>query len=170
MTEGSIIFLSRRKGISFRAFISYLIACFSTKNRAEIDCVPVHTAIIFRCRGELCVRDMDYNGNTLFSLEEYRRKYAGRGRIKINPYEDDVTVFNVNCRCKRVKYDFLNLLIFQVFKSFFGVFVGKNTIRYRICSEDCARMFNKIKPIFRNPEQITPSEIDKFISWNELYF
>ena len=170
MTEGSIIFLSRRKGISFRAFVSYLIACFSTKNREEVDRVPVHTAIVFRWRGELHVRDMDYNGNNFLPLEEYRKKYAGRGRVKINPYDADVMVFNLNCRYNHAEYDFLNLLLFQVVKSIFGVFIGKNTIRYRICSEDCARMFNKIKPIFRNPEALTPTNLDEMISWDEIYF
>ena len=52
-------------------------------------------------------------------------------------------------------------LFFQLVKSVFKVFIGKNTIKHRICAEDTGRMFNILNEWFRNLEQITPNEIDE---------
>jgi hypothetical protein len=126
--------------------------------------------VIFKKRGNLYVRDMDSNGNDYYELKEYFELYKNRIRIKEAPFEYSTFEFNRACRYTKVEYDFINLLIFQFIKVIFKKFIGKDTIKHRICSEDTARMFNIIYNYFENPEEITPSQIDNLTkNWKVIW-
>ena len=168
MKEGNIIFLTRAKGSwwNWRVVLTWITASLSTREISKVDTVLNHTAIIFRKENQLFVRDMDVKGNSTIELFDYFKLYKGRITIKQSPFKFDKTrleYFNTECYYNEADYDYFNLLFFQLIKTFFGFFIGKNTIRHRTCSEDVARMFNVLKSnYFKKPEQITPGEIDKF--------
>lgn len=173
MKTGSIIFLTKRDfSFSYRWLLSYLIAFFSKNKKQKLSEVKVHAAIIYEYKGNLCVRDIDKFGDEHISLYKYIDMYKNRIEIYEYPYNIStklIEVFNHSCKTTKIVYDYKNLLIFQLIKSIFNIFVGRNTSIMRTCSEDTARQFNILKHIFELPEQITPNELfSKVNGWKKI--
>ena len=166
MKEGNIIFLTRRKIkniLDYRGIISYLISLFSKTYNSTIDTTKTHCAIIYTYNDKFMVRDMDMTGTVNYTLEEYLEVNKDRGIVIIdNPFctcngtKDD---FNRSCRELKINYDYNNLLFFQIIKSIFRIFVGKDTVTKRICAEDVMRQFNIIQKVFTKPEEWNPNEL-----------
>lgn len=177
MNPGNIILLKRRKFkhvFDIRFYLSYLIAYFTKTSNQLLDDVVVHCAIIYQSNNETFVRDMDKKGNEPYTINQYRKIYGNRMEIKINPHnlynEILIKKFSDECENLDVKYDYFNLLFFQLIKSMFHKFIGKETKTKRICSEDVARIYNVLNPyFFLKPEEITPNELSEYISyWKTL--
>jgi hypothetical protein len=176
MKEGNIVFLTKRKIkniLDYRGIISYLISLFSNKSFNNLDVIKSHCAIIYSYNDVFMVRDMDMIGTVNYTLEEYLIKYGDRNPvIIINPFctcNGTKEEFNNSCRELKINYDYNNLLFYQIIKSIFRIFVGKDTITKRICSEDVMRQFNIIQKVFNNPEELNPNELyNKIKIWGEF--
>lgn len=166
--SSDIIFLTRRKNKKpfYRWFVSNAIAKLSKFKEQSVDNAKVHAAIIFDRNGVLLVREMESNGNVIIPLEVYVKTFNGRIEIISMP---DITNphalknFNEACLTTKVKYDYANLLIWQLIRAISNKWLGTNTPYKRDCIEDVSRMYNIINPIFLNVEKTNPNEAYKFI-------
>jgi hypothetical protein len=170
MQEGSLIFLTKRPfKLNFRWFMSQAIASLTKFKGQDINDAKVHSAIIYRYKNILYVRDMDKKGAEHFTLDSYIETYKGRGTVLENPYSYSFTyetlrIFNISCRNTKVKYDYINTFVFQLIKTQIKKFLGWNSEYRRMCAEDASKQYNLLERIFKTPEKTNPNEMFKFLT------
>lgn len=176
MKEGDIIFLTRRKYKPYyRIFISCGIALVTRKKGQTYDDVKVHSAIIYKYKGVLFVREMEKHGDEHSTLEKYKEIYGGRMEIKESPVHFSVSKynsFNRSCRELHVEYDYNNTFVYQILRKVFKFFRFKNTVMQRMCAEDAQRQYNLLSPgFFKTPEKTSPNELYyKILNWKTVKF
>jgi hypothetical protein len=157
METGDIILLTRRKfdWKIHRWVLSWAIHILTGKY--------VHSALIYRRGGILFVREMEAVGVVHVPLNTYMKTYKNRGTIvreKNRLTVDEKAQMRDLCLREKAKYDYFNLLLWQPLKAVFGVFLGGNTKYRRACSEDTARIYNKVREnTFKDEKGITPMEV-----------
>jgi len=175
MKEGNLISLTRRyKKPNYRIFISYMIAKLTKRKGQPIDKVKVHSAIIYKRDGIFMVREMEKDGDSHQTLEDYLIEYKDRVEIKEHPYSfkpEELATFNYLCRYLKVTYDYRNTFLWQVVKYFTGKFLGKQTMYSRMCAEDFQDQFNVLKyGYFKTPEITNPNEVHSLVKeWKIIY-
>lgn len=167
--EGDIIYLTKRKWNKwhfwdYRGFLSYTIAKVTDSDK-------VHTAIVYKDEGWR-VSEMESVGNINYTLKEYIDKYKDRIIYTQNPFYFNKLFksrFNSHIINTKIKYDYSNLLLFQVFKAVFNRGIGRSTLNKNICSEYVAREYNVLNPgFFVGAEHLTPADIWNRTKWKTL--
>ena len=154
-----VLFLEKRKFKLFKpiSWLSNLIYLFQGKY--------THTAVTFLKNDKLYVREMKAYGVVFTYFPNYLKKHEGRCIVALNLRFGNEEKYNKYCNENFVKYDYKNLLIWQPIKFLFSIFVGKDTPKARICSEDSARCVNVFCNIIENPEKISPNELFKILNY-----
>jgi len=166
MKEGDIIFVTRRHDNDFRGFISKGIAVLTKHKGQDIEDVKVHSAIIYKSKGVLMVRDMDKHGDEHYTLKKYTELFHDRMEIvnmNHNASQEKIVWFNNNCMNNKVKYDYVNTFVFQLVKSLTKKFIGKQSVYHRMCAEDVQRQYNILDDVFKTPEYTNPNELYKIV-------
>ena len=122
-----------------------------------------HSAIIYKQCDGYYVRDVDGKGVHRTKLCDYILKYKDRikdnfYRVKNIQYKYPIKL-NDYCIKDNSKYDFKNLILFQLLLSITGKYFGKKTKYEHTCSEDTARCINQYVgfELFENPDSIYPT-------------
>ena len=141
MKEGDIILLTSRE-------LSWNPRSWLTKIIENLTGKFIHTGIIFKYLDELWIREMEYEGVRITKLENYLKNYYSRIWI-MSPKESlqikEIIHLNLLCLNEKAKYDYFNLIVWQLIKAFTSKFIGRNTAYRRNCSEDTARIYNKVR-------------------------
>lgn len=174
MQAGDIGFLTIRKNKPiYRIVISYMIALLTKLPKEKIKDTKVHSFVIYEKDNKKFIRDMDKEGDTHYSLEDYLEIYGDRVEIRKLPYYAEgsrLSLFNKSCANTKVKYDYMNTFVYQLIRSLGGRLLFKKTIYTRMCAEDVQRQLNIIRYIFDTPEITNPAELDKLTrGWETLY-
>jgi hypothetical protein len=123
----------------------------------------VHTFVIYidSCWGST-VREMSGLGVKKTDWSTYFKKYYNR--LEIVDIETD-SIFSYRdftdfCKNSKAKYEYKNLIIWQLVHKVTGKWFGKDTSYRRICSEDSARAINKaVIGLVQYPDKVSPTEL-----------
>lgn len=133
----------------------------------------VHTFLLFKNNSKIFVREMDRQGVMFTSWEDYNKFYKNRITILNIPIHSIDHYFDYNywCLSDKSKYEYRNLLIWQLIYKLTGKWIGKSTNYRRICSEDSARGINIAFPrLIKEPDKISPNDLydilNKYLNGN----
>ena len=164
IVEGDIILLTKRK-FSFIKIHRYLLSLFIRIFTGKYT----HSAITFKKEdGQMYIREMDYKGSEInTTLDEYINLY--RDRIYVMkvwlPFNNEEKIKLRNAATNlNVKYEFIGL-VWQLYKSITGKFIGRKTLLKRVCSEDTARVYNNVRFYFEKPYEKTPMDLSENINF-----
>jgi hypothetical protein len=157
MKAGDIILLTPRKlSLHPRSLLTNLISRFDGKY--------THTGLIYSRDGILYVREMEWEGVRHIMLSKYIDEVTEERisfLVKKEPLNNEqLIVYNTLCKSEDAKYDYFNLIVYQLIKVLTNKFIGRDTTYRRNCAEDTARVYNKVVPnLFSKVREITPNQI-----------